>query len=236
MATFVLIPGAGSDAWYWHLVVPELVARGHAAIPVDLPNDDDSAGLAEYADAVEDAIGPGEHDDLVLVAQSMGALTAPLVCDRRPVALMVLVAPLVPSPGEPPGAFWDAVGFADARRAAGEAEGWDAEDDDPATMFLHDVPDEVVAAGEGHVHGQSGTPFEAPWPLSAWPDVPTRVLACRHDRFFPLGLQRRVVAARLGITPDEMDGGHLPALHSPVELAARLDAYAAEVLPRPGGG
>ena len=26
MATFVLIHGAGSDAWYWHLVVPGLHA------------------------------------------------------------------------------------------------------------------------------------------------------------------------------------------------------------------
>lgn len=28
-ATFVLVPGAGGQAWYWHRVVPELEARGH---------------------------------------------------------------------------------------------------------------------------------------------------------------------------------------------------------------
>jgi hypothetical protein len=28
MSTFVLIPGAGGAAWYWHRVVPELRARG----------------------------------------------------------------------------------------------------------------------------------------------------------------------------------------------------------------
>ncbi|HKH07247.1 MAG TPA: alpha/beta fold hydrolase, partial [Acidimicrobiales bacterium] len=147
----MLIPGAGSDGWYWHLVVPELVARGHAAIPVDLPSGDDAAGLAEYADAVEDAIGPGEHDDLVLVAQSMGAFTAPLVCDRRPVSLMVLVAAMVPAPGESPGEWWANTGFEDARRAAGAAEGWDPTDWDPATLFLHDVPPEVAAASGDHV-------------------------------------------------------------------------------------
>src|SRR5437667_324530 len=37
------------------------------------------------------------------------------------------------------------------------------------------------ARGERH---QSGTPFEKPWPLRAWPDVPTRFLLCRNDRFF----------------------------------------------------
>src|SRR5919106_860592 len=29
MTTYVLIHGAASDSWYWHLVVPQLRARGH---------------------------------------------------------------------------------------------------------------------------------------------------------------------------------------------------------------
>ena len=49
MATFVLIHGAGDVGWYWHLVEAELRARGHEAIAPDLPCDDDSAGLPEYA-------------------------------------------------------------------------------------------------------------------------------------------------------------------------------------------
>ena len=36
---------------------------------------------------------------------------------------------------------------------------------------------------------------------------------------------RRVVRERLGIVPDEMDGGHLPALARPRELVERLEAY-----------
>jgi len=36
---------------------------------------------------------------------------------------------------------------------------------------------------------------------------------------------RRVVKERLRITPDEMDGGHLPALAHPRELVTRLEAY-----------
>jgi pimeloyl-ACP methyl ester carboxylesterase len=43
--TFVLIPGAGGAAWYWHRVVPLLQAAGHDAIAVDLPADDPAAGL-----------------------------------------------------------------------------------------------------------------------------------------------------------------------------------------------
>ena len=72
---------------------------------------------------------------------------------------------------------------------------------------------------------QSPTPFKKPWPLRAWPDVPTRVLLCRDDRFFSAEFMRRVVRERLRIARDEMDGGHLPALSRPKELADRLEAY-----------
>lgn len=106
MATYALIHGAGSDAWYWHLVVPELRELGHDAITMDLPCDDDSAGLSEY----------------------------------------------------------------------------------------------------------------------------TGFLLCRDDRFFPADFQRRVVRERLGLVPDEMDGGHLPALAHLQELVGRLEAYRTELL------
>src|SRR4051812_43262392 len=101
MATYVLIHGAGSDAWYWHLVVPQLRALGHDVVAVDLPCDDDGAGLEEYADTVVDAVG--DRGDLIVVAQSLGGFTGPLVCDRLPVTLLILVAAMVPRPGESAG-------------------------------------------------------------------------------------------------------------------------------------
>jgi hypothetical protein len=91
------------------------------------------------------------------------------------------------------------------------------------------VVTEALARGE---RKQSGTPFERPWPLKAWPNAPTRFIMCRDDRFFPAEFMRRVVRERLGIKPDEMDGGHLPALARPKELAERLEAYRAEVEPQ----
>lgn len=71
MSTFVLIPGAGGDPWYWHRVAPILRAAGHGAIAVELPGADESAGLDGYARLVVEAID-GRHD-VVLVAQSLGA-------------------------------------------------------------------------------------------------------------------------------------------------------------------
>jgi pimeloyl-ACP methyl ester carboxylesterase len=224
-STFVLLPGAGGDSWYWHLVAPRLQARGHEVITPDLPAEDDWAGLGEYADRAADAIG--NRSDLVVVAQSMAAFTAPMLCDRVDVRLLILVAPMIPAPGESPGEWWSNTGQAAARRRQDESEGRDPDADfDVMTGFMHDVPPEVVA--EAFARGeprQSDTPFAQPWPLDAWPDVPTRVLACRHDRLFPLEFMRGLSCERLGIEADVIDAGHLPALSRPDELAQRLEAY-----------
>ena len=228
VSTVLLVPGAGGRAWYWHRLVPGLERAGHRPVAVDLPADDDAAGLRAYTDvalaALDDA---GADGDVVVVGQSMGGLTAPLVAARRPVRLLVLLNAMVPRPGETGGEWWDAVGQADARAAHAREQGRPV-DDDGTTDFSHDVPPEVWAAGAAHATAQSGTPFTEPWPLAAWPDVPTRVLAGRDDRLLPLALQRRVARERLGLDVDEVPGGHLVALSRPAELAGRLDAYLRE--------
>jgi pimeloyl-ACP methyl ester carboxylesterase len=231
MATYVLIHGAGSDSWYWHRLIPELRALGHHTLAPDLPCDDDSAGFSDYADVVVEAIG--RRTGLIVVGQSMGGFTAPLVCDRVPVDQLVLLAGMVPAPGESAGDWWSATGYdqalaeaAKAAEAAGHAGRSPDGGFDIREVFYHDAPPDVVeeamARGERR---QSGAVFEAAWPLAAWPDVPTEFLLCKEDRFFPADFMRRVAKQRLGITPDEMCGGHLPALTRPKELADRLEAY-----------
>jgi pimeloyl-ACP methyl ester carboxylesterase len=95
--------------------------------------------------------------------------------------------------------------------------------------IYHDVPPELVAEAKTKWRGQSEAPMREPWPLDAWPDVPTRYLLCRDDRVFPADWTRRMVRERLGITPDEIDGGHCPFLSRPKELVERLVAYRAEL-------
>jgi pimeloyl-ACP methyl ester carboxylesterase len=227
-ATFVLLPGSGGDSWYWHLVAPRLRACGHEVLTPDLPADDDTAGLAEYADTVVEAIG--DRADVIVVAQSMAAFTAPMLCERVDVRMLILVAPMIPAPGESPGAWWSNTGQIAARRQHDEIEGRDPDADfDVRTTFMHDVPPEIVA--EAFARGeprQSDTPFADPWPLEAWPSVPTRVLAGRFDRLFPLEFMRELAIERLGIAPDVVDAGHLPALSRPDELARRLEIYGSQ--------
>jgi pimeloyl-ACP methyl ester carboxylesterase len=222
VSMFVLIPGAGGAAWYWHRVVLELRARGHEAVAVDLPGADEHAGLPEYADAVIAAVG-GQRD-IVVVAQSMGGFTAPMACEHAPVSLLILVNAMIPLPGETPGDWWGDTGWEPARVAAAQADGYPAEFD-LATYFLHDVPADVMAAGEAHNFPEADIAFGQRCAIERWPDVPTRVLAGRDDRFFPLDFQRRVARDRLGLDVDVVPGGHLVALSHPAELTDQLTRH-----------
>ena len=223
--TFVLIPGASGQGSNWHLVADELRSRGHEALPIDLPADDDNKDIPDYADVVLAVID--SRRDVTLVAQSMGAFVVPLVCDSVAVRMIVLVNAMIPAPGERPGDWWANTGHADARRQADLRDGRDPDAEfDPFVVFLHDVPQRVIASMQ--VREQSNTPFASSWTPGSWPDVPTRVVTGRDDRFFPAAFQRRVAQERLGITCDEMPGGHLLALSQPTELVDRLEAYQLE--------
>jgi pimeloyl-ACP methyl ester carboxylesterase len=204
-ATYALIHGAGDVGWYWHL---------------DLPVDDDAAGLSDYTDAVVDAVG--DRGDVVVVGHSFGAYVAPLVCARVPARLLVLVAPMIPAPGETANDMFADTGYGSDASEPGE-------DRSERAIFYHDVDPALAAEALSRGRPQSETPGREPWPLPAWPRVPTRCLVCRDDRLFSIAWLRRVARDRLGVTPDEMDGGHTPALSRPAELARRLEAYRAEV-------
>lgn len=224
MSHYVLIPGAGGAAWYWHRVIPLLEAAGHTAVAVDLPGDDPSAGLPEYVELGLAACA--YEEDIVIVGQSLGGFTAAIVADRliaahRPPDALILLNAMVPLPGETPGAWWGAVGQAEARVAAAEAGGWPVEFDEVA-YFLHDVDPDVAASGADQQRPEADVVFGSVCDIAAWPDVPTRVLAGADDRFFPLALQQRVARERLGIEVEVLPGGHLAALSQPEALVAAL--------------
>jgi pimeloyl-ACP methyl ester carboxylesterase len=216
-------------------------------VAVDLPSDDESADLARYADtvvtAVREADGAGEGgggqagrggpSDVVLVAHSLGGFVAPLVADRLPVRCLVLVAGMVPAPGETAGEWWETSGYAAAvrERDAGRREPAPEAGTDPGTeliaTFLHDVDPVLAAEALRRARDQAGRIMSEPWPLDAWPDVPTSYLVLRDDRFFPPPFLHTLARERLGVEADEMPGSHAAYLSRPAELAERLEAYAA---------
>ena len=224
MATFALIHGAGDVGWYWHLVEAQLRLRGHDVVAPDLPCDNDDASLDDYADTVVNAIrGRGS---LIVVGQSYGGFTAPLVADRVPVDVLVLVAGMTPAPGESPADWWTNTAHGEAVRVQARHDGGQTGSEDPFVAYYHDVPRSLAEEAMSRERGESGSAYNTPWPLAEWPDVPTRFVVCTEDRVFPADFMRRVVAERLRIAPDEIASGHCVALSRPRELADLFDGYA----------
>ena len=102
--SYILIPGAGGMAWYWHRVVALLEQARREVIAVDLPGDDESAGLDDYAEIVVREIG--QRTNVTLVAQSLGAFTAAVVCERISVGKLIFVNAMIPVPCETAGDWW----------------------------------------------------------------------------------------------------------------------------------
>ena len=212
--TYVLIPGAGCTPWHWHLLTAELEARGQEVIAVDLPCEDESAGLDSYCEAVVTAVG--RRTGLVVVAHSLGGFTAPAVCERLPVDLLVFVAGMIPRPGEVVNDYWGHTEYK-----------WDGDQD--SDYFFQDLPPELAGEARRQLRPQAERPMGEPALFEHWPEVMTRAVIATEDLLFPPDYLRTLTIDRLGFAPDELPGGHFPMLGHPRELADRLEAYRLEV-------
>ena len=222
VATFLLLHGAASSGWYWHLVEPLLAAVGHKTVAPDMPTDDPTADLDEYAATAVAALD-GHDDGYVVVAQSMAGFYAPLVAEATAADRLVLVAAMIPNPGERGRDWWTNTDQPTAQRASFVELGLDPVDmDNPDVVYGHDIPPDVWVDARHRTRDQSGRPFDDPCPITSWPATPTHVLAARDDRLFPLEFQRRVASDRLGLGVEVIPGGHLPALSQPQAVADAL--------------
>lgn len=209
MTTFAIVHGAGDVGWSWHLVSASLEAKGHTVIAPDLPTDDESKDLTDWASAVVAALP--STSDVVVVGHSFGGLVAPLVAAQVNASALIFVTAMLPKPGETPGDWWARTGYADSG----------LED-----QFWHDVPPDLAAEAQKRERGVSDAAMAKPWPLDALPDVPTHFILCTEDRFFTPEFMRRVVADRLGVEPLELAAGHCAQLSKPQELATLLAGFA----------
>ena len=139
----------------------------------DLPIEDDDASLLDNAQVVLDAIN-AIHDggELIVVGQSWGGYIAPIVADR--------------AEGRSPGARGtdDPATRRDRRPRCGRRPAGSSRKG-AGDAFYHDVDPALAAEAKSRERGQSETTGREPWPLDAWPDVPTHVIIGRVDRFFP---------------------------------------------------
>src|SRR5262249_7942742 len=167
MATFVLIHGAGDSGWYWHLTEAELRARGHHTIAPDLPCDNDTASLDDYARTVADTAGG--RRGLGILGQADGAFTptlAPAPLSARRPRLRGLLAGMIPVPGESPGQWWASTGYRQAAEEQASLDGGKTGHDDPFISFYNGVPhplaEEALRRGG---RGESSAVWDTRWPL-----------------------------------------------------------------------
>ncbi len=225
MATFGLIPGACHGAWCWDRLVPELTARGHKAIAVELPGDDPTAGFARYVGVASEALG-GAGEDLVLVPHSLGAHTAVRLATASPPRGIVFVCGVIPPRAgeddhdepemEAPGTF-DTLALDDLGRFSFP----DATD--AVNAFFHDCDPETAAWAASRLRPQSRTPHAELGDLVGPPGVPTVSIVCTDDRVASADWGRWAARERLlGAPVVELPGSHSPFLSRPALLADAL--------------
>jgi pimeloyl-ACP methyl ester carboxylesterase len=247
MSLFCLVHGANLGAWCWDLLIPELEARGHKAVAMDLPIDNPTATFGDFADAVMQAIPPGE-DDVILVGHSFAGTVIPLVANQRPVSRLVYLGALIPYPGmRGLDQFYDEVD-ADALAAIGyepppseKFESFASEPDmyNPACLRLkqqasenpdvamefcfHDCEPNVARWAMSKLRHQKTLAYlTAVFPLPALPDVESAYIVCTEDRIISPAWSRYAARKRLGVVPREIPGGHYAQISHPADLAKVL--------------
>jgi pimeloyl-ACP methyl ester carboxylesterase len=223
VSLFALIHGAWQAGWLWDEVVPELAARGHAAVAPDLPSEDPNAGLNDYARVVRDAIGA--EDDVIVVGHSFGGVTAPLIPARG----IVFVCGHIPQPGR----SLEETAAENNPSTDNAHDGRTVDDQDRdywvdrelAIRDLYNECDRATAeAAADRLRRQSLRPRKERSPLTAWPDVPCHYILGTNERMIRPDWSRQA-ARRIGATLHELDSDHTPMLSRPSELAALLASF-----------
>jgi pimeloyl-ACP methyl ester carboxylesterase len=223
MTTFGLVHGAWHGGWCWKFLVAELDERGHRSIAPDMPIDDATAGLAEYAAVVIDALD--EADDVVLVGHSMGSLVIPLVACARPTRGMVFLCsvPVVPDTVVGPELAGMVTGEAATAVRFVDDSGRDVYENPTARrLFVHDCDDDIAAWAVANLRPQGPRPLTEASPLTAWPDVASQVILTDDDRVVSHSWSVGAARAFLGHEPTVIPGSHSPFLSHPDLLADAL--------------
>jgi pimeloyl-ACP methyl ester carboxylesterase len=202
MAGFTLVHGAWHGGWAWDALRAELEARGHTVATPDLPCDDVTAGIADYARVVPPAD--------VLVGHSLGGLTIPLVAARLRVFLTALVPGVDRTDAFVPG-------FGDARSRDELGRSYYPDPADGARELQY--PEEAASLAR-RLRRQA--PVDSTVPQHG----PAVYIVCTEDAAIRPEWQR--AAARTVGPSVELEAGHSPMLTHPRELADILESAARE--------
>jgi Alpha/beta hydrolase family len=191
MTSFSLVHGAWHGAWAWDLLRGELESRGHGVTAPELPCEDVTAGVRDYASLVPPAD--------VAVGHSLGGYTLPLV----EAGVHVYLCALLPGVDEE---FVPGFGEARVRDELGRSYYPDWRDGARELQY----PDE-------HAHLarllRRQARLSATEPIG---DTRSVYVVCTRDACVSPAWQRRVAA---DFETVELDAGHSPMLTHVRELA-----------------
>jgi pimeloyl-ACP methyl ester carboxylesterase len=228
MTSFGLIHGGGMGAWCWERVIPELERRGCTVAVVDLPVDDDAAGLDEYARFCAQAFV--DLDEPIVVGHSLGGLVVPLVAAELAARRMVFLCAMVPEPGR---SAAQQLAPDPTMVAAEIAPGGNDTDIEPATpeqaiaLLYQDCTHADALWALSQMRRQSDVPWRQPNPLAVWPGIASTYIVGADDRCVLPTWGRGVSIGRLGAPAVELPTGHSPFVSAPQLLADALLALSA---------
>ena len=219
----VLVHGGGFDARCWDRLLPHLAAP---ALAVDLPGrgrrpaDLSTVTFSSCAAAVAEDVDAAGFDEVVLVGHSLAGCSMPATVaalgDR--VRHLVFVACTVPEDGTTCAATLDAAVPALDRATL------------VRTMFGTDMDGERLAWCESLMVAEAPARITEPVDLAPLRSGPAPRTGIRpvHDAIVPPAQQDRFARNVGGCRTVDLDAAHMCMITRPAELAAVLDAVAAE--------
>jgi pimeloyl-ACP methyl ester carboxylesterase len=225
---YVLVPGAWHGAWVWQPVARRLRAAGHHALTLTMPGIDDGAAttvrLTDAIDHITDTIQRYDLRDVVLVAHSWGGYPATGAAHALPdrIAEVVYVSAVVPAAGvsqvdELPAELGGFVRAAVAAEGVVTA-GFEAvqavllpDEPEPVQRLVH----ELLVPHPGHYFTDA---LDVP-PVTSI-GLPARYVLAERD--LALAKPGAEFAARLGVVPTFVPGGHEALLTHPDDVAKAL--------------
>lgn len=232
MGTFVLVHGGAHGSWCWEKIMAPLRNGGHEVMTVDLPRQAPGGGPVSMEDWVDTlgAVVDRAAAPPVLVAHSMGGLTASVLAGRRPDALrgLVYVSAVVPADGQDGLTALGAAGAESVLLEPGALVPTEdgtqlvSSEDSARRAFYSGCSEPDIEAALPRLVPEAIAPMATPLSLGeAFLDVPKVYIGATADRAVPTNIQRPMAeAARARFVA--MDADHSPFLSAPDQLVDLL--------------